>query len=180
MSIRGLDQWLTEAPECGPEQTIAAALHNDRTIKGYGRRQHGLCGKDADLDEGGQIVIKSLEVVDPLRAENLRLDAEVYCYANICEPDDPERRETAEEIVCTWNDYPGEWTGSDYWTFHHWAKVSVDVTVDEVDEAEGIAAECIFDIVAERLHTAITKHPEVIAFQSSMCALRAAIATAGG
>lgn len=36
--------------ESGPCQDIAAALLEEKTIRGHGRRQHGLNGKDADLN----------------------------------------------------------------------------------------------------------------------------------
>ncbi len=43
-----------ETPYDAPE---AIDLTDDKTLKDYGRRQHGLNGKDADLDKDGQTVI---------------------------------------------------------------------------------------------------------------------------
>ena len=39
---------------------------------------------------------------------------------NTEEMDEPEAgwaQDVAQEIVCTFTDYSGEWTGSDYWSF---------------------------------------------------------------
>ena len=164
-------------------ETIADAIHDGLTLLGYGRRQHGLRGKDADLDPGGQIVIESVFVTD-LPTEGLFIGADVLCVANICAPysPGPDSESIKEEIVVTW-DYPGgEWTGSDYWQFLCRAVVTAPLFDAEYDDCDGVAAGKeppeILSRVAERLHEAIRSHPDVTGFTESMSALDAALAAA--
>jgi hypothetical protein len=123
-----------------PSQSIAEALLDDQTILGHGRRQHGLNGKNADLDKGGQCVIKSITILDPVKSDTLIISIEVQHYANICTPtDDDEKREkslqeNAEFLVMDACAYSGEWTGSDYWCFSHNETVKVPLTLDEYEE----------------------------------------------
>src|SRR5262252_58357 len=94
-------------------------LRDEKTLKGgYGRRQHGLNGKDADLD-GGQIVIESAWWFED------HVHVEGHCYGVVCAPDTqaeehPEHAETLQQmalaIVCDHTRYSGEWDG-DYWVF---------------------------------------------------------------
>jgi len=86
-----------------------------KKLKSLGRRGHGLCGKDADLDYGGQIKVNSAILMldnDPPIA-TLKLNI----YANICSPNNDDKAEIAQELILDENRYYGEWTGSDYWCF---------------------------------------------------------------
>lgn len=104
-------------------------------LQNLGKKGHGLCGKNADLEYGGQIkVLKAYY-------ENSTLTALVRPYASIVpadksdfypDDDDPAyNNETAEEkatrdyetymdyateLVCG-EDWPGEWDG-DYWVLN--------------------------------------------------------------
>jgi hypothetical protein len=153
-------------------------------MRNYGKGDRVLlCGKDADLDPGGQ-----LSVINAwLNEDTGKLAATLYVYANICEPcqhDDEtveayeQRQELAGEVVCTWNDYPGEWTGSDYWTF--WLEPSpyqvecdgvptksqeegLEMTPEELNKQAGILVKAIFDC------------QEIKAFRQNMAELSKAI-----
>jgi hypothetical protein len=124
--------------EC-TNQDIAIALLDNKTIKGYGRRQHGLNGKDADLDNAGQCAVDQIAIIDPNGADTMFIRIYLNRYASICQPtDDDEYREAAmqkiaEEIILMTDEYSGEWTGSDYWSFSMNEVIDVPLTVDEFD-----------------------------------------------
>ena len=70
MSIKGYDQWKTASP--ADEGTATELIEFGRkvfekAVSHYGRPQHGLNGKDADLDSGGQIVVKEVQVLDEVK-----------------------------------------------------------------------------------------------------------------
>jgi hypothetical protein len=48
-----------------PQQTINEKLCDGTILIGYGKRGHGMNGKDADLDRIGQCLVTSLETVNP-------------------------------------------------------------------------------------------------------------------
>lgn len=177
--MRGIDNPMAKADsDDSPRQTIANALHEESTIKGFGRRQHGLNGKDADLDNGGQCVVRGLYVYED--KTGLRLGANLNLYANVCEPtdDDDSRKdkymkEIATEIVCDETRYDGEWTGSDYWSFHINIEASCHITEAEYDD-DG-RSQKMLERIAERLVKAINANPEVPAFEKAMCDLNNAI-----
>jgi hypothetical protein len=142
------------------DEEQALQLHEDRTLKGHGRRQHGLNGKDADLDEGGQIVVKSA-----WWREDGTVEVDVQMYASIC-PDEEKTDDEAymEACVCCLEGLQVEWDG-DYWTggpaisfnfTHEWD--------DAKDEAANIAAAC------EATEAAIRAHAEVIDFTEAAAA----------
>ena len=116
-------------------QTLANDLKTDYTIIGYGRKQHGLEGKDADLDPSGQCVVDKIELME--NPQGLFLKVDFHRYANVCEPcrvedesdEDYEMiRDVASDIVCDEMNFSGEWTGSDYWCFSS-GPMSVEVAV---------------------------------------------------
>lgn len=129
----------------------------------YGRKNHGLFGKDADLDPGGQLKVKEIRVLDLVKRTNLVVRAEVYQYANICTPtDDNEKRqealqEHAQFLIEDFTQYEGEWTGSDYWCFSRKANIETECTVDELEENQ-------VKKVAERLVKAIQSNAQVKEF----------------
>ena len=109
--MKNYDQWKTASPYDDVEDFVEFVDE----LKALGRRGHGLCGKDADLDPGGQIrVISATLYLDRDIPEAI---VEVEVYANICCPVDDERAEIAEAYVMDETSYHGEWTGSDYWCF---------------------------------------------------------------
>lgn len=150
-------------------------------LERMGRVQHGLCGKDADLDYGGQIVVTSCYWF-----EDDIVSAVVVPYATICEPMQREdesdtdydiRRSEYAETVLNWSNYPGEWTGDD-WIFHmktqrsthpfgtHGFEVTVKHEWDDDltdDENENAATEAIYN--------SIFKNQDIKDFQQSMMEL---------
>jgi hypothetical protein len=180
------DQWKTASPhdDDPPIQTIAENLCDGRILIGYGKRGHGMNGKDADLNYGGQCLLKSIEVLDPIGADNMELRLDIHCYATICEPSEhddetdeklEQRREVAGEVVCTWDaSYPGEWTGDD-WCFDTDITATVPITVDEYDEGSFGNQKKVLEVIAQRIYDAITSNKEISAFEKSMTALAKAI-----
>lgn len=84
--MRKYDQWKTAAPEPEVHQIINEKLCDGTILIGYGKAGHGMNGKDADLDRCGQCLVKELITVDPIGAENLRIDIVLRLYATICAP----------------------------------------------------------------------------------------------
>jgi hypothetical protein len=84
-------------------------LAEDGTLKGYGRKQHGLNGKDADLSAGGQNKIKTAFWFED------HIEISGHRYASIVPSENwtEEQKDSAQEMVCGCG-YPGEWDG-DYW-----------------------------------------------------------------
>ena len=152
-----------EPPDQGPSQSIATALRHDRTIVGYGRQQHGMNGKDADLDPAGQLMVKGIQILDPIKSKHMEIEIAMLAYADVCEPcDDDEAkqeamRETAQDIVCEADAYAGEWTGSDYWCFSHPFTVRVRLTVEEYEKGDG---EKNISRLADRVAKAIYSNKE--------------------
>ena len=113
-------------------------LQDGRALKGYGRAQHGLNGKDADLDYGGQNYIKSA-----LWFEDGTIHIEGRRYASIvpCDGASDEQIDVATAIVCD-SCAPGEWDG-DYWGLGE--DYSLDLHLDwnnGKSEEENIDAAC--------------------------------------
>ncbi len=73
-------------PEDSPNQTINEKLCDGTVLIGYGKRGHGMNGKDADLDRIGQCLVTSLETVDLIGADKLRVDIHLRLYVSICAP----------------------------------------------------------------------------------------------
>ena len=68
------------------EQTINDKLCDGTILIGYGKRGHGMNGRDADLDSIGQCLVKSLETVDPIGADNMKVLIHLRLYATVCAP----------------------------------------------------------------------------------------------
>ena len=145
-------------------------------------------GRDADLDHGGQMHLKSLQVVDPTGKDKMRVLMELYLYASICEPNLPfqdnhygedgqltpfaqmkeeEAMEQACHLVKAEFDYSGEWTGSDYWTFSHTVKTFVEISVDEYAAVDNGSEETL-QAIAQRLMTELRSNQEVKDFEHAM------------
>jgi len=69
-----------------PKQTINSKLCDGTILIGYGKRGHGMNGKDADLDRVGQCLVTSLETVDPYESKDMRVDINLRLYASVCAP----------------------------------------------------------------------------------------------
>lgn len=85
-------------------------LSDDYTLKGHGRKGHGLNGKDADLSYGGQNKVKSAWWF-----EDGKIQVDGTRYASIVPNDDAseDQKDSAQELVIGCS-YSGEWDG-DYW-----------------------------------------------------------------
>jgi hypothetical protein len=68
------------------EQTINDKLCDGTILIGYGKPGHGMNGKNADLDPVGQCLVKSLETVDSVGAENMKVLIYLHIYATVCAP----------------------------------------------------------------------------------------------
>jgi hypothetical protein len=166
-----------------PMQTINKKLCDGTILIGYGKVGHGMNGKDADLSNAGQCLVKRLDTVDPVHADNMRIDIFISQYASVCEPYTDEMdeeaaeqaNELAGEIVCTWTDYPGDWTGSDYWCFHTEVKLSINLTVEEYEAIEDGCAKTL-ELVGNRLSDKIYNGEELHPFEQNMTELNNAIA----
>jgi len=138
--------------EC-TNQAIAIELFDNKTIKGYGCKQHGLNGKNADLDNTGQCAVDQIAIIDPVGKDSDTMFIRLYLnrYVNICQPtDDDEYREAAmqkiaDEIILSTDEYSGEWTGSDYWCFSMNEVIDVPLSVEEFDnpDLKMLADRCI-------------------------------------
>lgn len=155
-------------PGCGTlpgEEESATDLAEDSTLKGYGRRGHGLCGKDADLDYGGQVVVKEAWWF----ADGI-IKVSGHAYASICpaeayefgsEPEYDEYMECMHEVVCGCG-YLGEWS-DDYWVLHLDYDLKCDFEWDDAkSDEENIEAAC------SRAYDLIMEDKEVKAFQDEM------------
>ncbi|MBI9082702.1 MAG: hypothetical protein JEZ11_03835 [Desulfobacterales bacterium] len=167
--MNSYDQWKTASPDEDTSVDVA------ETLARFGRVGHGLCGKDADLDPGGQIKVVSACYFDA--GETWRAEARLQVYANICSPEGEEEGEIAESIIMDENQYHGEWTGSDYWCFSMRSPLisSNDVHVVSVNFPIDLDNEPTPDAVAQLLSDAIWSDPEIKAFQASMADLSRAI-----
>jgi len=61
-------------------------VRQDRALRGYGRGDHGMNGKDADLDEFGQCVVTELVPLASTNSADLRIEIKLRLYATICSP----------------------------------------------------------------------------------------------
>lgn len=113
-------------------------LTEDKTIKGYGRRQHGLNGKDADLDYGGQNKVNAA-----WWREDGTIEIEGVRYASIVPSDEwnEEQHTLAQEIIFD-VPYSGEWDG-DYWVFSDPYSLRFASDAEDVDAACAAAYEAI-------------------------------------
>ena len=170
------DQWKTASPWDDDDPIILVTVELEK----LGRVGHGLAGKNADLDPGGQVRVLSawVELDRPVPIAVAKISA----YANICCPEEADRAETAEFIVCDETRWDGEWTGSDYWTFGTgeldirielpWLDPLEDIG-DNVDR-EWVSAPCLSRIV-HALYSAIFQDDEIKTFRSAMAELSARI-----
>ena len=180
--MNNIIDYYNDPPDDAPNQTIADKLCDGRILIGYGKAGHGMNGKDADLDYGGQQLVTSLEVADPTGADTMKVVINLHLYASICEPileteDEAKQEEAtdaAEFLVCDETQYNGEWSGSDYWQFHTDVTTSVPLTVDEYESIEDGDAEAL-DGVAQRIAKACASNEEVHAFEQSMGNLAKAV-----
>lgn len=152
-------------PEHTPSQIIAEALRTEKSIVGYGRTQHGMNGKDADLDAGGQCAIRSVAIIE---TNTLFIELHIERYANICIPTDDDKnrqdalQENAQFIIEDATAYPGEWTGSDYWCFNMEETLRVPLSLEEYErETRGKN----IDRLASRCAKFIRKSKEGRAFE---------------
>jgi hypothetical protein len=119
----------------GEEDEQPIDLREGKTLKGYGRRDHGLNGKDADLDYGGQLVVKQAWWF-----EDGKITIDASGYAAIVPREYPEDGETQEhfdrymdmatEVVCGGPGYSGEWDG-DYWVFSNPFSLTLQLDWDD-------------------------------------------------
>lgn len=73
-------------PDDAPNQTINELLCDGTILIGYGKRGHGMNGKDADLDRIGQCLVTELVTEDPVGADTMRVAINLRLYACICAP----------------------------------------------------------------------------------------------
>ncbi|MGL5018001.1 MAG: hypothetical protein ACRDBP_07700 [Luteolibacter sp.] len=73
-------------PDDAPDQTINEKLCDGTILIGYGKRGHGMNGKDADLDRIGQCLVTKLVTEDPVGADSMRVAIHLRLYASICSP----------------------------------------------------------------------------------------------
>lgn len=183
--------YLSDPPYEDPSQEIDELCRNGHAIKGFGKRQHGMNGKDADLDHGGQCVVKRLEVLDPTGAESMIVRIHILQHANVCSPDGFDELEgetdeqyearleaandAATEIVSSETRYEGEWTGSDYWSFRNEETIDVSLSVDEYESiADG--SQAAIDGMCSKLSEAIYAAVEKLGpFENAMTELNQAI-----
>jgi hypothetical protein len=155
-------------PGCGTlpgEEEQAIDLAEDQTLKGYGRRGHGLCGKDADLDEGGQVIVN-----EAWWFECGTIKVSGYAYASICPEDSDEFGNEYEydeymnvmQEVVSGCGYPGEWS-DDYWVLRLDYELKCDFEWDDTksDEENTEAA-------TRRAYDLITEDKEIEDFQTEM------------
>jgi hypothetical protein len=194
--IKGYDQWKTASPHDDglDDPDWLTNLVKDDVIVGFGRRCHGMNGKDADLDYGGQLQVRSIYSHDPIGAKNLNIIMDLHSYASICEPilDFNTEQETyyfmkaqpklteaqmeelqeqatqmAEFYVMDFNGYDGEWTGSDYWQFRLETKARIEFSADDWDLCEDGNQEAIHAL-SVKLSSECYENKEVQSFEESM------------
>lgn len=73
-------------PDDSPNQTINELLCDGTILIGYGKRGHGMNGRDADLDRIGQCLVTELVTEDPVGADTMRVAINLRLYASICAP----------------------------------------------------------------------------------------------
>lgn len=97
-------------------------LAEDKTLKGCGRRGHGLNGKDADLSAGGQNVVESAFWFED------HMEINGYRYAALVPSEDwnEDQKNLAQEIICDCG-HAAEWDG-DYWTVRESYNLNVPCT----------------------------------------------------
>lgn len=178
--MKNYDQWKTASPWDEYKETVDFT----EELKSFGKRGHGLCGKDADLDYGGQI--KVISAILQLDNDPPTAQLVLSVYANICSPNDEEKAEIAEEIVMDENQYHGEWTGSDYWCFslgetfaktlnHNNDSYYLYVEMPFIDPVETDPEDVDKNKCAEFAYKAIFNDPTIKDFQESMADLAKAI-----
>jgi hypothetical protein len=164
------DQWKTASPHDQQEEIVEFTGELERT----GRVGHGLCGKDADLDPGGQIKVKGTFLILDHKPPYAVIRLSVY--ANICRPEDEEQAEIADELVFDENSYPGEWTGSDYWCFSLQEEgYEMKVEYPHIDPIETEPEDINKEELAMFANKAIFSDPKIKAFQDCMSNLSKAI-----
>ncbi len=107
-------------------------LVDDKTLKGYGRRQHGLNGKDADLAKCGQNWIKTAWLFE----DNIAIEGELYATLGLIEGSTKEEKDMQYEFVCgAFPHWGGEWTG-DEWVLNHSYAIKIPFTWDDAKTGE--------------------------------------------
>ena len=157
------DQWKTASPYDDEEEGIDITVN----LESLGRRGHGLCGKNTDLDPGGQILVCGAVVLPDRNIPIISIKVRVY--ANICCPEEPELSDIAESCVMDQTQYNGEWTGSDYWTFSLQDQEPYVIeanlsSVDVPDDADDIDK----NKIAQVAYNAIFSDDEIKSFRKAM------------
>lgn len=146
-----------------PDDDRAVQLDQNKTLIGYGRQGHGLNGKDADLDYGGQLVVNSAWWI-----ETGKIEVDATAYASICHASRDEfasegefdtYMDEATEIVCGSN-YEGSYDG-DYWVLTF--PISLRLELEWDDDEPNIAAACalVHDRLIEAAEPFATKMTEL-------------------
>jgi len=73
-------------PTSALPQTINGKLCDGTILIGYGKRGHGMNGKDADLDRIGQCLVRSLTTIPTEDPANHKVRINLRLYASICAP----------------------------------------------------------------------------------------------
>lgn len=145
------------APYNQTEQPLDLA--DNYTLKGHGRKGHGLNGKDADLDYGGQNKVNTAWWF-----EDGKIQVDGTRYVSIVPNSNAsnEQLNIAESLVIDCG-YGGEWDG-DYWIISE--SYSLNLSLDWNDE---LSDEQNVEAAIDLALTAINKDSE--AFESDMTEL---------
>ncbi len=111
------------------DEDAGVILDDRRTLKGYGKPGHGLCGKDADLSEEGQIVVESAVWTD-----DSLVTCDIECYATLCPGEEwtEKQRDAAQETV--WGSgQSGEWDG-DAWVMTYHCRIRYESEFENEDD----------------------------------------------
>lgn len=126
-------------------------LDENKTLKGYGKRGHGLCGKDADLNAGGQIIVhEAVWTEDGI----VRCEIEGYATLSPSEEWTEEQKDSAQETVMG-SGQPGEWDGGS-WVCTYKTTLKYESQHENED-----------DVLAE-LHQKIWADPGLQSFRTEM------------
>jgi hypothetical protein len=151
-------------------------LRDGDTLKGYGGRRHGLCGKDADLDEGGQVIGKeawwhedgTIEIrcryyatIVPTEEYEFQADEEAEALRPVEQAAYDGYMDSCSEFVAGAG-YSGEWTGND-WSLGGDLHIRENFDWDD-DKSEGQNVEAATD----KAYDLIMDHADVKAFQQEM------------
>jgi len=145
-------------------------------LESKGRIGHGLCGKDADLDYGGQI-----RVISCYWHSEGDIIAELSVFATICEPSQRDnetdsnyesRLEEYADIIYFANEYGGNWTGDD-WEFWLSDDMSPKPYIVKIglDWDNSLSDKDNISLATDSIYAAIWEDPKIKAFQNNMMEL---------